>query len=130
MAYFIIDGIFRKDSAKVLRVERDQMIGALVPDRPDQAFKRGRARPDPCGRDSRTRLPPWVCDGETLVRIRMKDSRFGNPVGGQPVHLLPREAIFLATPPQRAQPNTFHIVVECFSAQLRWSALRGRRRSL
>src|ERR1700730_8514270 len=34
----IIDGIFRKDSAKVLRVERDQMIGALVPDRPDQAF--------------------------------------------------------------------------------------------
>ena len=44
----------------------------------------------------------------------MKDSRFGNPVGGQPVHPLPREAIFLATPPQRAQPNTLHIVVECF----------------
>jgi hypothetical protein len=37
-----------------------------------------------------------VCDGETLVRIRMKDSRFGNPVGGQPVHPLPREAILLA----------------------------------
>src|SRR3984893_14767368 len=34
----MIDGIFRKDSAKVLRVERDQMISALAPDRPDQAF--------------------------------------------------------------------------------------------
>jgi hypothetical protein len=29
----IIDGIFRKDSAKVLRIERDQMISALAPDR-------------------------------------------------------------------------------------------------
>jgi hypothetical protein len=34
----IIDGIFPKDSAKVLRVERDQMISTLAPDRPDQAF--------------------------------------------------------------------------------------------
>jgi hypothetical protein len=34
----IIDGIFRKDSAKVLRVERDQIISALAPDRLDQAF--------------------------------------------------------------------------------------------
>jgi hypothetical protein len=31
-------GIFRKDSSKLLRVERDQMIGALAPDRSDQAF--------------------------------------------------------------------------------------------
>jgi hypothetical protein len=51
----IIDGVFRKDSAKVIRVERDQMISALAPDRPDQAFsisvlpgraKRGRPVPD------------------------------------------------------------------------------------
>ena len=34
----IIDGIFRKDSAKVLRVECDQMIRALTPNRPDQVF--------------------------------------------------------------------------------------------
>src|ERR1700730_6558209 len=34
----IIDGIFRKDSSKLLRVERDQTISALAPDRPDQAF--------------------------------------------------------------------------------------------
>jgi hypothetical protein len=34
----IINGIFRKDSAKVLRVERDQMISALAPGRPDQAL--------------------------------------------------------------------------------------------
>jgi hypothetical protein len=34
----IINGIWRKDSAKVLRVQRDQMIRALAPDRPDQAL--------------------------------------------------------------------------------------------
>ena len=34
----IIDGVFRKNSPKVLRVEHDQMISALAPDRPDQAF--------------------------------------------------------------------------------------------
>src|SRR3984893_15514965 len=85
-------------------------------------------RPDPCGRDSRTRLQPWVCDGETLVRIRMKDFWFGNPVGGQPVHPLPREAILLATPAcaTKYAPHSSRIL----SAQLRWSALRGRRRSL
>jgi hypothetical protein len=44
----------------------------------------------------------------------MKDSRLGNPMGGQPVHPLPREAILLAAPPQRAQPNTLHVIVECF----------------
>jgi hypothetical protein len=44
----------------------------------------------------------------------MKDSPLGNPVGGQPVHPLPRKAIFLVTPPQRAQPNTLNMVVECF----------------
>src|SRR3984893_4866292 len=38
----------------------------------------------------------------------------GITIGGQPVHSLPREAILLATPPQRAQPHTLHIVVECF----------------
>ena len=34
----IINGIFRKDSAKVFRVEHDQMICALAPGRPDQAL--------------------------------------------------------------------------------------------
>src|SRR5437879_9260343 len=58
--------------------------------------------------------PTLVCDGETLIRIRMKDSRLGNPVGGQPVHPLPREAILLAAPPQRSQPNALHVIVECF----------------
>src|SRR5438876_3915644 len=43
----------------------------------------------------------------------MKDSRLGKPVGGQPVHPLPREAILLATPPQRTHPNALDIVVEC-----------------
>ena len=34
----IVNGIFHKDSAKVFRVEHDQMIGALAPGRPDQAL--------------------------------------------------------------------------------------------
>ncbi|MGH8595495.1 MAG: transposase [Gammaproteobacteria bacterium] len=36
--------MFRKDSPKMLRVERDQMISALAPDRPDQAFSTARGR--------------------------------------------------------------------------------------
>jgi hypothetical protein len=38
----IIGCVLCKDPAKVLRVERYQMISTLAPDRPDQAFKRGR----------------------------------------------------------------------------------------
>src|SRR6202047_2609614 len=92
------------------RVKNEQCLvqsaeGTVITDRPP---------PRSGGRDSRTRLQPWVCDGETLVRIRMKDLRFGNPVGAQPVHPLPREAILLATPAQRAQPNTLNVIVECF----------------
>ena len=34
----IIAGIFRKNSAKMLCVDHDQMIHTLAPDRPDQAF--------------------------------------------------------------------------------------------
>ena len=51
----------------------------------------------------------------------MKDSRLGNPVGGQPVHSRPREAILLAAPPQRSQPDALHIVVECSQRDaIRW----------
>ena len=34
----IIGGEFRKNPPKMLFVDHDQMIGALTPDRPDQAF--------------------------------------------------------------------------------------------
>ena len=34
----VINGELRKYPPQVLFVEHDQMIGALVPDRPDQAF--------------------------------------------------------------------------------------------
>src|SRR6202022_4211340 len=73
----------------------------------------GATRSNPCRRNSRTRLLPWVHDGETLVRIRVKDTWLREPVGGEPVHSLPREAVLLATPPQRAQPDALHIIVEC-----------------
>ncbi len=35
----IIGRIFRKNSQKMLCVERDQMVKTFVPDRPDQALK-------------------------------------------------------------------------------------------
>jgi hypothetical protein len=34
----IIGDVFRKNSSQVLGVDHDQMISALAPDRPDQAF--------------------------------------------------------------------------------------------
>src|ERR1700692_4817579 len=42
----------------------------------------GATRPNPCRRNSRTRLLPWVHDGETPVRIRVKDTRLREPVSG------------------------------------------------
>src|SRR5262249_43276819 len=45
--------------------------------------------PSPSRRNARTRLLPWVHDGEALVRIRVKDTRLGEPVGGQSLHSLP-----------------------------------------
>jgi hypothetical protein len=37
-----------------------------------------------------------VDDGEPFVRIRVKASRLREPVVGQRLHPLPREAVFLA----------------------------------
>ena len=36
--FIVIGGVFRKNSPKVFRVEHDQMIRALAPDRANQAF--------------------------------------------------------------------------------------------
>jgi hypothetical protein len=56
----------------------------------------------------------------------MKDSRVREPVGGQPVHRRPREAVLLATPPQRAQPDTLHVVVECSQrSSVSWHCVIG-----
>jgi hypothetical protein len=48
----------------------------------------GCPRTEPCGRDSRTRLPPWVPDGETVAWPRMKDARSWKPIVGQLLHPL------------------------------------------
>src|SRR6266511_5313181 len=40
---------------------------------------------------SRIRLPPRVCNGEALIRPRMEDTRFGEPVVNQLVHPSPGE---------------------------------------
>ena len=39
-----------------------------------------RPRTKPYVRLSRIRLPPWVFDGEALIRPRMLDARLGEPL--------------------------------------------------
>ena len=70
-------------------------------------------RIEPCGRLSRTRLPPWVCDGEAIARPGMKDDWFREPVVYQLRHPCPRAPIPLATPPQRAPPEVGDMMPEC-----------------
>ncbi len=60
----------------------------------------------------------------------MKDLRSRNPVGGQAVHPLPRKAILLATPTQRAQPDALHIIVECSQrSAIGWHCMVGEEAS-
>ena|ERR1043166_1953527 len=72
--FIIIGGIFRKNSLKVLCVDHDQMISALAPDRPDQAFnisvlpgcaERRGSVPDPHGSGA-----SFEDAAETLCRCR------------------------------------------------------------
>ncbi len=70
----IIDGISRNDSPNVLRVERDQMISVLAPDRPDQAFsisvmpgQAERGGPLPDARTRALNVPP---NALSLSRMR------------------------------------------------------------
>src|ERR1017187_734577 len=68
----------------------------------------GRYRPpprtEPRERNSRTRLPPWVCDGKTHARPWMKGCWLREIVGCDLRDPLPRRAILLAAALQRAQP--------------------------
>jgi hypothetical protein len=69
----IIIGIFRKDSAKVFRVEHDQMIGALAPGRPDQALNisvlPGRAERRGPVTDSHCSYPSLECAAKCSVIV-------------------------------------------------------------
>ena len=59
----------------------------------------GATRTDPYGPNSGIRLPPWVSNGEATRWPRMKDSRFREPVVGQPLDPLPGRPVFLAPLP-------------------------------
>jgi hypothetical protein len=72
----------------------------------------GRPRTDLYVRHSRIRLPPRVFDGEALLRPGMKDARLGEPVGGQLLQPIPRDAAPLAASSQRAAPESDHMVPE------------------
>src|SRR5450631_3631434 len=65
----------------------------------------GATRTDPYGPNSGIRLPPWVSNGEATLWSRMKDSRFREPVVGQPLDPLPGRPVFLAPLPERAPPE-------------------------
>jgi hypothetical protein len=51
------------------------------------------------GPNSGIRLPPRVSNGEATLWPRMKDSRFREPVVGQPLDPLPGRPVFLAPLP-------------------------------
>src|SRR5271165_958999 len=70
------------------------------------------AAPDPYGRLSRIRLPPWVLDGEALVRPGVEEARFGEPMIGELPDPLPGHAVLLAAPPERAPPEVHDVVSE------------------
>src|SRR5262245_41827885 len=90
----------------------------------------GATRSDPCERNSRTRLPPWVSDGEALVAARRMRSSACDTVG--PVSVpgpsftgshSPRPPPFAPPPPLRSGPL-------CSSAsQLLWQSLTSRDRA-
>src|SRR6516225_1861626 len=69
-------------------------------------------RTEPYGRLSRIRLPPRVCDGESIARPRVKDSWFRKPVVRKLRHPCPRHPVLLATTPQRAPPEVDDVVPE------------------
>ena len=97
--FIIISEVFRKNSPKVLFAENDQMISALAPDRPNQAFniailpgrtERGRPvsdahRPHPCLEDtwqnarslSRMRYFGALSQGNASVICRASHSAVG-----------------------------------------------------
>jgi len=74
---------------------------AFITDRGRDAHCRA-PRPDPSTRNSRTRLPPWVLDGEAVIGPRVKDSRCRQPGRGDFRHPLPCQLILLPSTPQRA----------------------------
>src|SRR6516165_4780277 len=69
-------------------------------------------RTDPDEPNSSIRLLPWVFDGEALIGPGMKDARNGKPVVGQLRHPIPREAVLLATTPERSTPEVGHVMPE------------------
>src|SRR5450631_1359834 len=55
--------------------------------------------------DSRTRLPPRVFDGKSLIRPGMKNARRGEPLLSEPFGLFHERPVNLATTPERAVPE-------------------------
>src|ERR1035438_1718970 len=61
-------------------------------------------RTEPYGPNSGIRLPPWVPDCKARIWPGVKDSRFWEPVIGQPRGPFLGRPILLTSPPQRASP--------------------------
>src|ERR1700751_574764 len=72
-------------------------------------------RTEPYERHSRIRLPPWMFDGEALLRPGVKDARPRQIVVREPRDPLPRRLVSLAAPPQRPSPEIHDAVTECLN---------------
>src|SRR5262249_47929738 len=106
----------RTGRSRPLRKTRSAAAGYALPRSPSQATEfhalQGATRPEPYGRLSRIRLPPWVCDGEAIARPGVKDDRFRKPVVHPLRHPVPSHPILLATSPQRSSPEVGDMVPE------------------
>ena len=68
----------------------------------------GHPRTDPCGRDSRTGLPPWVFGGKPSVWPRVMDERLWQPIVGYLCDPLPA-GLILDSPCAQAQHGTMQM---------------------
>src|SRR5262249_47791361 len=73
-------------------------------------------RSDPYVPNSGRRLPPRVSDGEACIWPGMEDARFREPILDQPHDPFHRRPIFLASPPQRAPPESAFLNQRCLIA--------------
>jgi hypothetical protein len=69
-------------------------------------------RTDPGVPNSGTGLLPWVLDGKSLVRPRVKYARAREPYRSDWHEPLPCHTMLLASAPQRAQPEIFDVIAK------------------
>jgi hypothetical protein len=74
-------------------------------------------RADPCERNYRTRLLPWVFGEKAVAWMRVQDLGVGYPAIDVPPETLPRHPVTLTTSSQCAQPASHSLRAECLQCR-------------